>query len=453
MNFFDRMFLLWHSPTSVAAVLPAGMLQFTIFCFPLGIASYVNTFVAQYVGAGRPQRIGVAVGQAVRFGLCVAPLFLIEIPLAWRLFELIGHSPAIAHQETLYFRITSLGAGAVVLTGALSAFFIGRGKTRVVMMVAVSATTLNAVLDYAWIFGRWGFPEGGIEGAAWATVVAQWYRVAMYTLLILRRENRHTYAIAAGRRYDADLMRRLLKFGAPNGFQMLLECLAFTLFLLLLGRLGESAMVASTLAFNVSSVAFVPILGLGIAVSTVVGQQLGRDRADLAARATWSGLTIGLVYTGVLAAIYVGLPDLFLLAYAAGVQEDFSQIRATTVVLLRFVAAYCLFDAVNIVFASAIKGAGDTRFVLGLVLCVAPWPVTAVWIGTAHFQQHLLWCWSVLTIWIIVLAIGYVARFLQGKWRQMRVIEPTAGDDLDEGPPSPVTTIDQLEPEVVVATN
>ena len=156
-----------------------------------------------------------------------------------------------------------------------------------------------------------------------------------------------------------------------------------------------------------------------------------------------------------MAVIYVGVPDLFLLAYAAGVQTEFAEIRATTIVLLRFVAAYCLFDAVNVVFASAIKGAGDTRFVMAMVFCIAPWPVAAVWIGTTHYDKHLFWCWSILTIWIVVLACGYILRFWQGKWRRMRVIETHVDDDddSDDGVPAPVTTIDQLEPEVVVATN
>ena len=68
MNFVDRMFLLWHSPGAMAAAMPAGMLHFTMICFPLGVASYVNTFVAQYHGAGRPERIGTALWQGTRIG-------------------------------------------------------------------------------------------------------------------------------------------------------------------------------------------------------------------------------------------------------------------------------------------------------------------------------------------------------------------------------------------------
>ena len=77
MNFVDRMFLLWYSEESMAAVMPAGMVHFAMVCFPLGVASYVNTFVAQYHGAGHPHRIGPAVWQGARVGFYCMPLFLL----------------------------------------------------------------------------------------------------------------------------------------------------------------------------------------------------------------------------------------------------------------------------------------------------------------------------------------------------------------------------------------
>ncbi|MEE9602403.1 MAG: MATE family efflux transporter, partial [Thermoguttaceae bacterium] len=223
MNFIDRMYLLWHSPQAMAAAMPAGMLHFSILCFPLGIASYVNTFVAQYEGAGRPDRIGLAIGQALRVGLVATPILLATIPLAPFIFAWAGHAAEVQRLEVVYYQVLAVGAGATVIADALAAFFTGRGESRVVMRVMCSAMLLNVVLDYLWIFGKWGFPEMGIAGAAWATVVAQWYRVVLYGLLMARPVYRERYGLAAWRRYDADLMRRLLKFGGPNGLQFLLE--------------------------------------------------------------------------------------------------------------------------------------------------------------------------------------------------------------------------------------
>ena len=438
MNFIDRMFLLWHSPQAMAAAMPAGMVHFAILCFPLGIASYVNTFVAQYEGAGRPERIGLAIGQALRVGLVATPLLLATIPLAPYFFAFAGHTAEVRDLEVIYYQVLTFGAGAAVIADALAAFFTGRGETRVVMIVMCSAMLLNIVLDYAWIFGKWGFPAMGIEGAAWATSVAQWFRVLLYWRLMARPVYREKYQLAAWRRYDAEMMRRLLRFGTPNGLQLLLEISAFTVFLLLMGRLGEEAMIATTLAFNVNSIAFVPMLGLGIAVSTMVGQQLGKNRSGLAGRATWTSFWMAVAYMGTMAMLYVAVPDLFLMGHAWGTDPvEFERLRSLTVVLLRFVAAYCLFDAMNLVFVSAIKGAGDTRFILVTTLIMAPLPVLAGWLGIAYGGGGLIWCWWVITVWIMALGCIYFARFLQGRWRRMRVIEPepNLGEQLPSAEP------------------
>ncbi len=215
MNFVDRMFLLWSSTDAMAAAMPAGILSFTVLCFPLGLAMYVNTFVAQYHGADRPQRIGAAVWQGVRIGLFAMPLFLATIPLAPLIFDAAGHDPEVVRLESIYYRVLCVGASAQVIAAAMSSFFTGRGRTRVVMTVDVLASLLNVVLDYVWIFGHCGFAEMGIEGAAWATVVSQWFRVLLYWRLMMRPEHRERYQMVAGRRFDSKLMRRMLRHGGP----------------------------------------------------------------------------------------------------------------------------------------------------------------------------------------------------------------------------------------------
>ena len=351
------------------------------------------------------------------------------IPFAPLVFEFAGHEPEVISLEVLYYQVLCFGSGARVLSAAQSAYFTGRGKTAVVMMVDSASAGLNIVLDYALIFGSWGFPQLGIEGAAWATVIALWTKPLVYQWLIETSPERGECGIRAGRRLDRELFRRLLRFGVPSGMQMLVEITAITLFVLMMGRLGQEAMVATTLAFNVNSVAFVPMLGLGIAVSTIVGNQLGGNRPDLAARATWSALALGMIYCGAMTVAYVFAPGMFLLGHELGNPAQFETLRALILVLLRFVAAYCLFDTAAIIFCSALKGAGDTRFILLTAICTAPLPVLVGWVGIEYFGGALLWCWWVLTGWIVAMSVIYLARFLGGSWQQMRVIE-TSPDGL-----------------------
>ena len=206
---------------------------------------------------------------------------------------------------------------------------------------------------------------------------------------------------------------------------MLVEVAGFTLFLLVVGNLGDAAMAATTLAFNFNTLAFVPMLGLGMALSTLVGQQLGDNNPNLASRATRTSLSMALGYMGAMALVYVLFPNVLLMGHAANTPPAvFAELRDTTVILLRFVAAYCLFDAMCVVFTGTLKGAGDTRFIMIVSLLLTPMPVAAAWAGIHFFHFGLIWCWTVITLWICVSGVIYLLRFLQGRWRHMRVIEP-----------------------------
>ncbi len=431
LQFTDRLFLLWHSQVALAAALPAGVLAFAIACFPLGLVSYVNTFVAQYHGAGRPGRIGLVVWQAVWLTLLVSPLVLATNWIAPSLFAASEHGAEIAALEVVYFQAITFGSPAIILSAAVSSFFTGRGKTQVVMVVDMGAAALNIVLDYAWIFGMWGFPAWGIEGAAWATVVSLWVKTAVYFALFLQPAARRQFDTLGGCRWDRALMRRLLAFGTPSGFQLVVEIAGFTALLFLLGRVGEMELAATSLAANLNGLAFMPVYGAGIAASTLVGQRLGENRPDLAERATWTSFSIAAVYMAAFSAIYLFLPQQIMwLHEQMGDKADFVELRDITVVLLRFVAVYCMFDAMYTVFGGAIKGAGDTRFVMWTAAVISTVAVAVSYTGLRWGGFGLWACWTIITVWICTLGVVYWLRFLGGQWKTMRVIEPEVEQEI-----------------------
>lgn len=425
MNFIDRLFLLSYSVDTVGAALPAGMFAFAVISFPIGIASYVSTFVAQYFGAGRFRQIGPMVWQAVWIGVFTVPFAIAMIPLAPYLFHDDRTPQAIVQLEIDYFTTLSYSGGAMVLSAALSAFFSGRGSVRVVMVVDTLAAVVNVVLDYAWIYGHWGFPEGGIAGAGWATTAAIWFKTIVYLILFLRPQFRREYATLSGWRIDLEGMRRLFRYALAGGTQMLLEVAAFSTFTLLIGKLGKLPLNATSLAFNVNNFAFMPIWGIGMATSTMVGRRLGEERPELATRSVWSCMTWALLYMGCICVLYVVFPNLILLPHRLLTphDEDFGPLEAQTIILLRFVAAFGLFDAVNIIFSGALKGAGDVKFVLFASVGVAAVAVGSTQLGLVA-GLGLYWCWSVLTAWVVLLAVLFRHRFRYGPWRTMRVIEP-----------------------------
>lgn len=426
MTFVDRMFLNWHSSTAMAAAFSGSIVWWASLCLPMGICSYANTFVSQYFGDGQPKQIGVAMWQGVWVALLATPIMLLFISLAPGIFALASHGEEAAKLETTYMQILCFGTSAMLISTALSSFYGGMGRTWVVMLVDTTVVVVNLVLDYLWIFGYGGFPEMGIAGAAWATSVSLWLKVAIYLWLVLQKKHREEYGTLAGMRFDSPLFRRLIHFGFPSGVQMLLDVLGWTVFVMLVARLGHVENTATTLAFSISSLAFMPIWGFGMAASILVGQKLGEDRDDLAARATQTVLRISLGYMAIISLLYIVAPDLFLTGFFAespDPQNVQDAIYAMAVNLLCFVAAYNLLDAVMMVYVCALKGAGDTRYIMNVSIVMAIVLAGLSWLVVDVLKSDIYVCWIIVIGWVWVMGGLFFWRYRTGKWRTMRVIE------------------------------
>lgn len=426
MTFVDRMMLNWVSGAAMAAAFSASIAWFAIWCFPLGVCAFANTFVAQYDGAHQQQRVGLVVWQAVWIALGFGVVLLITIPLAGPLFALAQHGPESYGYEVQYFQILCVGAPAMLLAQAACSFYSGRGQTWVVMLVDSAASLLNVVLDYFWIFGYYGFPEWGVAGAAWATVVSMWAKAIVYLILPLQRQHREQFGTLAGLQWNGALVSRILYFGGPSGFQMLLDVTGFTTFVMLIGQLGAAESEATSIAFSVSSLAFMPIYGLHMAVSVLVGEHLGENRDDLAATSSITTLQIALAYIALISLLYVFVPDLFLHGFFvsnASPSENQQNVRAMAALLLQFVAAYNLLDATQMVFVGTLKGAGDTRFLLYVSIVLAFLLAGFSWLSVQVWKLSVFGCWTLIVFWCWIAAVTYVVRFRRGRWRAMRVIE------------------------------
>lgn len=423
-EFVDRMFLSWYSTEAIAASMPSGILYFTVLSLFLGTASYVNTFVAQYHGASQPEKIGPSLWQGFYVSLAGGLLMLPLAFLSALLFDWIGHPAAVRVLEVRYFRILCYGSIFPIANSAVAAFFTGRGKPWPVMWVHVLATAVNILLNYLLIFGNFGFPELGISGAAISTVLSGVASFLVFAVLILRRKNNASFATRRGWRPHFELLGRILRFGFPNGVQFFIDVFGFTVFVLLIGRIGLVELAATNIAFNINSLAFMPMIGLGMAISVLVGQYVGEGRVDLASRSTYTGAVICFLYMGLIALSYVLIPDFFIGFFSSKADpETFAEIRRIAVVLLRFVAVYSIFDTMNIVFAAGIKGAGDTRFVMIMILIVS---TTILVVPTSLcllvFHAGIYTAWIFVTAYVIILGFCFLFRFLKGKWKSMRVI-------------------------------
>jgi MATE family multidrug resistance protein len=427
--FVDTILLSWHDPLEMTASFPAIMWYWLFFGVLQVTAGYTSTFVAQYTGANRPHRVGPAVWQGIHFAVVAGLLFLVVVPLAPGMIALGGHTPEVQRLETIYLRCLSFAALPMLVMAAVNGFFSGRGQTWTVLLIEGVGTAVNIALALLLIFGRWGFPEMGIEGAGWATVAGSWAAALFALFLMLRKKYRAEFNTAAGWKPERDLFGRLMKYGGPAGMQVFLDVLVFHLFTQLVGRLGNAALGATTLTVRLNMIAFLPMMGLGQAICILVGQRLGENRPDLAEKSTYTGLKWSFGYMCVVALAYASIPGVLISPFRPDTPaelEKFAAMAAIVPGLLLCVAVFSLTDAVNLSFAFALRGAGDTKFVTMLTFALA-WPLMViptaltVWLG-----GNVYWCWVFATAHIIGMSICFWFRFRGGKWKSMRVIETVA---------------------------
>ncbi len=425
-QFVDRIFLGQHSMTEIQAALPAGIMCFTLISGFMALCGYANTFVAQYHGANDPRSCSRVTAQAVFLALLSWPVMLALIPFGEWVLRYSNHPPDILQAELAYFRPLMWGSVAVPLGAAISSFYTGRGDTVTNMLAMLAGNALNIALDYAWIFGHWGFPEWGIAGAAWATVIGGLLSPLLLFLHYFGMPRlRRVYATWTSFRPDKALTLRFLRFGIPSAFHFLLDIAGFTFFVLLLGRLGGVELAASNIAFSINHLSFMPLVGLGIAAATLVGQYQGQGDSHTAAKAGWTAMKAGWIYAFVIGALFVIFPrPLFLLFAEKGNPASIDPLMPLATRLMVGVALWGLLDASNIIFAGALKGAGDTRFVMiwSMIACWGFW-ITGELVILLYLKAGLMAAWVWLTLYVSLLGLGFLWRFRQGRWKSIQVID------------------------------
>lgn len=431
MEFTDRAFLSNYSIEAISAAVPAGISSYLFMAFFGGVGGYAGVFIAQYYGRGDMDRIGSVLWQGIYFSLFSGVVFWLLALFATRpIFLFAGHEQAVRDLEEIYFSILCKGALLQVATTTLSAFFSGRGMTRPVLIITVISVIVNIPLDYALIFGHWGMPELGIAGAGIATVSSWGVSCLLLVVLIFTDDHNRRFGILKHFRFDPRLFLRLLRFGVPGSLQFTLDILAFTLFILLVGRLGTLELAATNIVLSINAVAFMPSMGVSLGVSVMVGQALGRGKPVLAKRAVWGAIHLLLLYILVIDLLFILFPSQVLspFIYAAD-KASVQVITGTSVVLLRIIAAYLFLDALYMVFSGALKGAGDTRFLMvsvgisSLLTLVLP-----VYFGITRYSMGITEAWLFVLLFVTVLFLLAAGRYSAGKWQKMLVIEKYAGD-------------------------
>ena len=423
MQFTDRVFLARESAASLEAILPASMLAFTFVCFFQSIAAYSGTFVAQYHGAGNPRGAAASCRAGLVLSLAAGVVLALLIPLGRIVCDWCGHPPDVLAREKTYYTIVMSGGFFLCAAMAVQSFFTGVGRTRLVFLVNLLGNAANILLDYVLIFGCGPIPASGIAGAAVATVIAQVLQFAVLTAFawphIFGRRMPNEEPPTSGEH----LIWRMLRFGAPAGIYSVLNILSFAVFVFLTGRVGDMALAVSNATLTVNYLIYAPIEGFAIGASTLVGQCQGAGDSVGASRAGRRTLILAEIYIIIAAlaalAFHGPILDLFVADTAT---FDHAAFRSLGFTLFLLMMAWQCFDCADVVLSGALKGAGDTHFVMiWMLLCsFGLWMPLLFLVYWLHPTMPALW--STMIAYVFVICVGTWFRWRRGPWRTIRLV-------------------------------
>lgn len=417
MQIIDAIVLSRHSSEAVAAIGPSGLAVILFQGLLFGTSGYAGTFVAHNHGQGSANGVRRSAWLGVQTSLLAGVLALAAAWPLSRLFLFAGHKPEVATSEVSYFFICMAGSLFPVLGSALAGWLSGIGRPATVTAVTFIALAVNALLAWGLVLGEWGMPRLGISGAAVATVAAQSVSALLYLRMFARAGG---FADKAARILSWSDLRHFLVIALPMGLRISGELAAWTIFLIVVGRLGTVELAASSIAFRINGLAFFPALGLGQAAGVLVGHARGAGADDDIPRIARQSLFICEAWMLAMAILFA-VASVPLVALFAGSGADSAAIIKSGALLMKFVAFYCLFDAANVMMSCVLASLGETRWLARAFMICSIIFLTLLWL-IDRTTPSLVAEWTLATAFVFVTAIIWGLRFQSGEWREIRII-------------------------------
>jgi MATE family multidrug resistance protein len=416
MQVIDALVVTRHSAQAVAALGTSSMAVILVQGLLFGTSGYCGTFAAHHQGAADQPGIFRSAWLGIHASWVSGILGLILSVFLPEIFRWVGHGPDILEQEIVYTRICLAGSLFPVLSAALGGWLAGIGRTSLVTVVTLASFLVNAILAWMFVLGRLGAPAMGLAGAAWATLAAQAFATLLYLVIFARMGGLDK----AHPRVTLAQMRHFVGLALPWGLRISGEVLAWTLFLVFMGRMGTVELAATTAAFRVNSIAFFPALGLAQATGILVGQARGAGRDGDVPAIGIQGLVLAEGWMLAMAAAFV-FAGPWLASWFMSPGPQGLAIVSLVVVSLRYVALYCLFDASNVLLSSVLSSTGDTRWVAKVFAIASGIFLVALWCNDRFSGGYHL-AWILAVVFIFGTATAWALRFASGSWKTLAVL-------------------------------
>jgi MATE family multidrug resistance protein len=429
INLTDTWYVGHISTTAMAGMAAIFWLVFFFVMLVGGIGLSVQTFVAQYEGGRRRWRAGHATWVGLWGAAATLPLFAL---LGWyggALLGPFGLDPQVEAHALEYWWPRMLGAPLGVALWAVLGFFNGVSRPRVTVMTTAIVGVVNAVLNQVFIFELgWG-----IAGAAWATNVSMLLGLAFALFVFLRADLRRTYRTHLTWQPDAANLWREFKLGLPMGAMYAADLFGMALFALMQVRLGQVDGATTQIVVMLTSIAYLPGVGLALAGTTLVGQAIGAGDSDWARRLGNAVIAVTTGYMGAVGILLALLGPWIMPLFVGAGDPQAADVVKLGAVLLWIAAGYQLFDGLQLGSGFALRGAGDVR-VPAIIFFALAW---GVFVPLAHmlsfapgrgwfdalpqFGYGAVGGWFALLVYVLLLAAALHLRWRASAWQRIRL--------------------------------
>ncbi len=433
MQFADALMVSWITPSDpvyLAAQGNGGIWAFVPMTIYAGLCSVVNTYVAQNLGAGTPERGAAYVWNALWIGFAMWVVALLPLALVAPYIFGAMHSgnPRLVELETQYCQILLVGGIFSMVTRGLSQFFYGLHRPGVVLAGAIIGNVVNLGLNWVFIFGNLGAPAMGVAGSALATVIATMVEAAVPCVVFLSAKFDAKFRTRSQWRPSLRHARDIFRLGWPASVMFANELVCWAIFMTYIaGQFGTNHLAAGWIALRYMHTAFLPAVGLSFALTASVGKCLGAGRPDLVVQRAKIGILIAMVYMGACAVAFVVFRHemVGLFVPSTTKPEDLAEVMLIASQIMIVAAVFQVFDALGISLIGVLRGAGDTVWP-GVLTIVLSWTCIiggGVVIAEVAPKLGSVGPWIAAALYIVLLGLGLLWRFSGGQWRTFHVLE------------------------------
>lgn len=347
------------SQVSTNAVATIGLTESVvslIYAVAVGISMAATAVVSRRIGEGDQEGAKNAATQVIYLGLGVSIVFsLVGIYFAKEILGLMKASPDLIEEGYQYTQILIGGNTTIVLLFLINAIFRGAGNASYAMWVLIFSNALNIILDPLFIFGIGPFPELGVKGAAVATTIGRGSAVILQLLLLWLGKSRVQLALRH-LKLQLAIVSNLIRISWGGIGQFLIGTSSWVFLMRIMSEFGSEVLAGYTIAIRIVIFCLMPAWGLSNAAATLVGQNLGANAPDRAAKAVWQ--------TSKYNALFMGTLSILFLVWSRPIVSIFSPVEEvinTGSLCLRVFALGYVFYAFGMVLIQSFNGAGDTK--------------------------------------------------------------------------------------------